>query len=218
MRHLGLIKKHPDTLSTLTWMEEFSKIEMQDNSELLTVSLTGEEPNDLQVIVNNMVKSFMTIVGNEEKARPKDRLEKTKVLYEAGKEKLAEKVNAKDNLLKGSNVKDPWAMMNLVQNHANRAAPGRRLTARVSASTWNARTPSSANLHAAKKNLGEARPQRTFHMKDVLDFDQNAAQRNGADGAQRKVRREDAQAKAIRPTDATLRQARMDVEKYKKRR
>jgi len=38
------IKKHPDTLSTLTWMEEYLKIEIQDNSELLTVSLTGDNP------------------------------------------------------------------------------------------------------------------------------------------------------------------------------
>src|SRR5439155_21507525 len=66
VRHLRLIKKHPDTLSTLTWLEEYLKIEIQDNSELLTVSLTGEEPNDLQTIVNHMVKSFMTIIGNED--------------------------------------------------------------------------------------------------------------------------------------------------------
>src|SRR4029077_5687053 len=82
VRHLGLIKQHPDTLSTLTWMEEYLKIEIQDNSELLTVSLTGDEPNDLQVVVNNMVQSFMTIVGNEDKNRRKDRLQKAKFLYE----------------------------------------------------------------------------------------------------------------------------------------
>jgi hypothetical protein len=40
----------------------------------------------------------MTIVSNEQKARTKDRLEKTKFLYEGAKEKLAEKVNAKDRL------------------------------------------------------------------------------------------------------------------------
>ncbi len=69
VRHLHLIKKHPDTLSTLTWMEEFLKIEIQDNSELLTVSLLGEDPNDLQIIVNHLVKSFMTIVTGEDRIK-----------------------------------------------------------------------------------------------------------------------------------------------------
>ena len=88
VRNLSIIKRHPDTLSTLTWMEESLKIEIQDNSELLTVALTGDEPGDLQVIVNNMVKSFMNIVGNEEKGRRRERLDKAKLLYEAAKEKL----------------------------------------------------------------------------------------------------------------------------------
>lgn len=171
VRHLRLIKKHPDTLSTLTWLEEFLKIEIQDNSELLTVSLTGEEPSDLQAIVNSMVKSFMTIVGNEDKSRRKDRLEKTRILYENAKEKLAEKVNAKDALLKSAGVKDPWAMMNLVQNtqaelrHSQADFLRHRLELERKAGML-------ANYQAAKKNLEKVLA-KDVTQKDLLDFDPN---------------------------------------------
>ncbi|MBI2806382.1 MAG: polysaccharide biosynthesis tyrosine autokinase [Planctomycetes bacterium] len=169
VRHLSLIKKHPDTLSTLTWMEEYLKIDTQENSELLTVSLTGEEPNDLQVIVNNMVKSFMTITGSEDKSRRKDRLERTKFLYEAAKEKLAEKVNAKDNLLKSQGVKDPWAMMNLLQNTQielrQAQTDGSRF--RFDLERKNAQ---AANFQAAKKNLDKL-SLNDVPLKEALDFD-----------------------------------------------
>ena len=171
VRHLGIIKKHPDTLSTLTWMEEFLKIDVTENSELLTVSLTGEDPNDLQVIVNNMVKSYMTISTTETKGRSKDRLEKTKFLYEAAKEKLAEKVNAKENLLKSSGVKDPWAMMNLLTNVQSEL---RQAQADWSRYRFDLERKSAqyVNLQAAKKSFDKIGVT-DVPLKDALDVDAN---------------------------------------------
>ena len=171
VRHLTLIKRHPDTLSTLTWMEEYLKIDIQENSELLTVALTGDEPGDLQVIVNSMVKSFMTIVGTEEKTRRKDRLDKAKFLFEAGKEKLAEKVNAKDNLLKSQGVKDPWAMMNLLQNTQTELRQTQGDGARYRFDLERKRAQ-LVNLQTAKKNL-EKLSLEEIAQKDVLDLDPN---------------------------------------------
>ena len=169
VRHLSIIKKHPDTLSTLTWMEENLKIDIQDGSELMTVSLTGEDPDDLQVIVNNMVKSFMTIIGNEDKKRGQDRLEKTKFLYENAKEKLAEKVNQKDSLLKSSGVKDPWAMMNLLQNIQSEL--------RQAQTDWShfrfdleRRQAQQGNLQATKKNLAKL-VAKDVPLKETLEYD-----------------------------------------------
>ncbi len=169
VRHLSLVKKHPDTLSTLTWIEEYLKIEMQENSELITVSLTGEEPSDLQTIVNNMVKSFMTIVGNEDKGRRKDRLEKAKFLYENAKEKLAEKVNAKDNLLKSQGVKDPWAMMNLLTNTQSELRQAQTDGSRYRFDLER-KLAQFANLQAAKKNLDKLNI-KDVPLKETLDFD-----------------------------------------------
>jgi succinoglycan biosynthesis transport protein ExoP len=213
VRHLGLIKKHPDTLSTLTWMEEFLKIEIQDNSELMTVSLTGEDPNDLQVIVNGMVKSFMTIVGNEDKRRSKDRLEKAKFLYEAAKEKLAEKINAKENLLKSSGVKDPWAMMNLLQNTQTEL--------RQTQTDWSRfrfdlerRNAQHANLQAAKKNL-EKLSAKDVPLKDVLDLDINL--RKDIDQVDRLEKYIERLVNAgYLPTELSFRQAKLEYATLKK--
>jgi len=214
VRHLGLIKKHPDTLSTLTWMEEYLKIEIQDNSELLTVSLTGEDPGDLQVIVNNMVKSFMTIVSTEDKRRSKDRLEKTKFLYEAAKEKLAEKVNAKENLLKSQGVKDPWAMMNLLQNTQTEL--------RQAQTDWShyrfdleRRNAQYANLQTAKKNL-EKLAVADVPLKDALEQDVNL--RKDIEQTERLEKYVERMVNAgYLPTEYSLRQAKADLETVKKR-
>ena len=214
VRHLGLIKKHPDTLSTLTWMEESLKIEIQDNSELLTVSLVGNEPDDLQVIVNNMVKSFMSIVGTEDKRRGKDRAEKAKFLYEAGKEKLAEKINAKENLLKSQGVKDPWAMMNLLQNLQTELRQSQSDGSRFRFDLER-KSAQLANLLAAKKNLDKLTGQ-DVQTKDLLDFDQNL--RKEVEGVERKEKFIEILIKEGHPpTDSTLRQAKADLEIMKRK-
>ncbi|HZZ80077.1 MAG TPA: polysaccharide biosynthesis tyrosine autokinase [Gemmataceae bacterium] len=214
VRNLSLIQKHPDTLSTLTWLEEVLKVEVQDNSELLTVSLTGEEPNDLQVIVNHMVKSFMTIVGNEEKNRRKDRVDKTRFLYESAKDKLAEKINAKDNLLKSSGVKDPWAMMNLLQNMQIelRQAQGDGSRYRFDLER---KTAQLANLQAAKKNLDKQSGQELL-IKDLQDYDSNL--RKDVDLLERKEKYVELMVKnGHPPTDTNLRLVREEIGRIQQR-
>lgn len=214
VRHLRLIKKHPDTLSTLTWMEEVLKIEIQDNSELLTVSLTGEEPGDLQAIVNSMVKSFMTIVGNEDKGRRKDRLEKTKFLYENAKEKLTEKVNAKDALLKNSGVKDPWAMMNLLQNTQTELRQSQADFSRHRLELER-KAAQMANLQAAKKNLDKMAPN-DVPQKELLDFD--PGMRKDIDQVERMEKFIERMLKeGHRPDDSLLLLTRADLDKAKKK-
>lgn len=214
VRELGLIQKHPDTLSTLTWLEEVLKVEVQDNSELLTVSLNGEEPSDLQTIVNNMVKSFMTIVGNEEKARRTDRLEKTRLLYSAGKEKLAEKINAKDNLLKSQGVKDPLAMINVLQNLQIEL---RQAQADGSHYRFDLERKSAqlANLQAAKKNLDKQAAQEIL-IKDLQDYDQNL--RRDVEAMERKEKIIDLMLKEGHPPDdSNVMNARTELARIKER-
>jgi succinoglycan biosynthesis transport protein ExoP len=214
VRDLGLIQKHPDTLSTLTWLEEVLKVEVQDNSELLTVSLTGEEPSDLQTIVNNMVKSFMTIVSNEEKTRRSDRLEKTRLLYSAGKEKLAEKINAKENLLKSQGVKDPLAIMNLQQNLQIEL---RQAQADGSHYRFDLERKSAqlAGLQAAKKNLDKQAAQDIL-VKDLQDYDQNL--RKDVDAMERKEKFIELMLKEGHPPgDSNVVNARAELARIKER-
>ncbi len=213
VRNLGLIKKHPDTLSTLTWLEEYMKIEIQDSSELLTVSLTGEEPDDLRTIVNNMVKSFMTIVGNEDKSRRKERFDKAKFLYESGKEKLAEKVNAKENLLKSQGVKDPWAMMNLLTNLQAELRQAQTDGSRFRFDLER-RLAQLANLQTARKSLDKLGTE--IALKDLQDYDQNL--RKEIDLVERIEKYIERMVKEGHPpTDASMRQAKIELEKAKKK-
>lgn len=213
VRDLGLIRKHPDTLSTLTWLEEYMKIDIQDSSEFLTVSLTGEEPDDLKAIVNNMVKSFMTIVSSEDKSRRKDRLDKAKFLYENGKEKLAEKVNAKENLLKSQGVKDPWAMMNLLSNLQAELRQAQLDSSRYRFDLER-KVSQIGHLQTAKKNLDKLTTE--ISLREMQDYDQNL--RKDLDYADRIEKYIERMIKEHHPeTDSSLRQARIELEKAKKK-
>jgi capsular exopolysaccharide synthesis family protein len=213
VRHLHLIKKHPDTLSTLTWLEEFLKIEVQDNSELLTVSLTGEEASDLQVIVNHLVKSFMTIVTGEDKNRLKDRAEKAKVLYESAKDRLRERVNAKDALLKNQGVKEPWSMMNLLVNLQSemRQAQSDYSRHRLELERKSAQL---ANLRAGRKNL-EKLTAEDISERDLQEY--YPSLRKDLEQMEFKEKLIERLVKeGHRPTDSTRRQAEEERDKLKK--
>jgi len=124
VRHLRLIRKYPDTLSALTWMEEYLKVDYSVGSELLTVALTGEDSNDLVVIVSEMVKSYLKIINDEEKVQRKARLEKVQLLYERAREKLNEKMAQKEDLLQKQGAKDTHTMQQrqaLLQGQLQRA-------------------------------------------------------------------------------------------------
>src|SRR5262245_33978937 len=106
VRNLRLVKSQPDILSTLTWLDENFKVDFQADSELLTPSLTGEDPNELVILVNAITRSYLNIVDAQEKAKRKDRVDKMRMLYQQTYEKLGEKVAARDALNKGQGTKD----------------------------------------------------------------------------------------------------------------
>ena len=66
VRNLNVIRSYPDTLSVLTWLEEYLKVDYQDSNELLTVSLPGEEPEELVVIVGAITNSYLEIINSRE--------------------------------------------------------------------------------------------------------------------------------------------------------
>lgn len=132
VRNLHLVQKHPDTLSTLAWLEENLKIETQDGSEIMEVALYGEDPNDLTVLVNALTKSYLSIINNHEKSQKKERASKMKMLYEQAKEKLSEKVAAREAILSGHGAKDAAAMLSkqhLLQSQLSRTQEKHQMVA-----------------------------------------------------------------------------------------
>ncbi len=119
VRTLPTISKHLDTLSTLTWLEENLKVDYSDGSEILNVSLPGENPSDLVVIVNAIVKSYLQIINGADTKVATDRLEKAKLLHADAKQKLEEKTANKEALLRKQGVEDVYAAFARQQNAHN---------------------------------------------------------------------------------------------------
>src|SRR6516164_9476047 len=113
----------------------------------------------------------MAIVSDEDKRRGKERVDKSKFHYEAAKDKLAEKVNAKENLLKSQGVKDPWAMMNLLQNTQTELRQAHADWSRYRFDLER-RNAQYANAQTAKKNL-EKLAAADVPLKDALELDVN---------------------------------------------
>ena len=141
-------------------------------------------------------------------------MEKTKFLFETAKEKLAEKINAKDNLLKSSGVKDPWAMMNLLQNMQIELRQAQTDGSRYRFDLER-RAAQYANLQAAKKNLEKLAAQ-DVPLKDVLEFDLGL--RKDLDHVERLDKYIEKLVNAGYPSDEiTLRQAKADYDVNKRR-
>lgn len=169
VRNLGLIKRQPDTLSTLTWIDENLKVDIQDQSELLTVSLTGEEPAELVILVNALTRSYLNIISTQENSERKNRVEKMKVLYETANEKLREKVAARDALAKGQGGKDAISMAQkqaTLMNQLNRAQEQLQQVQ----FELEKKQIQLANQQAARKKL-EAQPAPEFSLPEIQNSD-----------------------------------------------
>ncbi len=214
VRHLRLIKKHPDALSTLTWMEENLKVEFSDNSELLTVSLTGEEQNDLQVIVNNLTKSFLDMINKQEEKARKSQISRVEVLYAGSKENLTTKFNTKEELLRAQGFKDQLSLMQHQQNVQNQL---QRVQEQMIANQleMSKKQAQLANLKATEKRM-QAEPGPEALEKEMVDVDQEL--RTLTAKMMRHERAVDIMEKAGHPdTESNLVQARGDHASAKKK-
>lgn len=169
VRNLRLIKKHSDTLSTLTWLEEYLKVDFQDGSELLTLSLVGEEPAELVVVVSALTKSYLNIIGNQEKAQRKERVDKMRMLYESTKEKLSEKVAARDALAKGQGAKDAVAMMQKQANLTTQLTRAQEQSQQVQFEL-DKKLIQLASLQATRKKL-DNQPPPEFSIREIHESD-----------------------------------------------
>jgi capsular exopolysaccharide synthesis family protein len=111
VRNLATIRQHPDTLATLTWIEENLKVEYRDGSEVLNVALTGEDPGDLVAIVNAITKAYLKIVNTDEQSQRKERLKRLQEQYADAKQRLSEKLATKESLMNGQGAKDQASLV-----------------------------------------------------------------------------------------------------------
>jgi len=73
------------------WLSQQIKVDFPDASEVLEISLTGERPEDLALLVNAAVDSYMSRVVEEEEKERHARLEKLRELWEKYQHNLQSK-------------------------------------------------------------------------------------------------------------------------------
>jgi capsular exopolysaccharide synthesis family protein len=92
VRNLGIIRQHPDILAVITWLEDNLVIETQNDNELVTVSLPGDAPEELVVLLDTLTASYLSIVNGKEQ---EDREQKTKKLEKVAAD-VQRKIDAKE--------------------------------------------------------------------------------------------------------------------------
>ncbi len=101
VRNLGIIKRHPSAFSAITWLEDELKVETQDNNELISVSLPGDEPEELVVLLDTLTHSYLSIVNGKERGQRKEKVKRLQAQADGLKEKLHEKEVARQALYQG---------------------------------------------------------------------------------------------------------------------
>jgi capsular exopolysaccharide synthesis family protein len=78
VKRLDLVQQQADPI---TWLEDELKVEFQDGSEIITVSLTGSRPADVITLVQAVVKSYEEQVVNAERDRRSRRVGELDKIY-----------------------------------------------------------------------------------------------------------------------------------------
>jgi len=101
VRDLGIVRRFPNTLATISWLEEEIKVDTQDSNELMSVSLPGEDAEELCILVNALGNAYLSIVQGKESKERKERVATVQKIADKLRDKLGEKIATRDGLLGG---------------------------------------------------------------------------------------------------------------------
>ena len=94
---LDLIRKASLKADPEEWLEKTLKASFLNGSEVLEVSLTGSDPEGVATIVNEVIKSYMTLVVEEERRERLKRLDDLETLWQKyQKDRATQKKKLKD--------------------------------------------------------------------------------------------------------------------------
>jgi capsular exopolysaccharide synthesis family protein len=88
VKRLRLINQQPDPIA---WLEEELKVDVKENSEIVTVTLEGEDPDELVILLNALTQAYLQEVKNEERKLRSDRVAELDDILTKTKEKLRTK-------------------------------------------------------------------------------------------------------------------------------
>ncbi|MEO6807850.1 MAG: polysaccharide biosynthesis tyrosine autokinase [Isosphaeraceae bacterium] len=85
LNSLATIKEQIDAEE---WLQEKLRVDFPGGSEILQVSLSGDRAEDLAKIVNEVIKSYMTLIVEQEREERLNRLDQLKKLWEKYQDEL----------------------------------------------------------------------------------------------------------------------------------
>ena len=85
---LDIARNHADPIA---WLEDELKIEFQDNSEIMTVTLTGTDPDEVKALVRAVTEAYDRLVAQKEPLMRKARLREQQKIYDEKTKLLAQK-------------------------------------------------------------------------------------------------------------------------------
>lgn len=139
------------------WLEQHLQVGFASGSEILEVALSGDHPEDLAKIVDQVVNSYMELVVDEERKERLVRLDQLKGLWAKYQSDLEDKRKALKQLAASVGGSDPIAVAMAQQFKTENLAATRRELMRIQ----NERLMAQSRLSATKpksKPAGPVRP------------------------------------------------------------
>jgi capsular exopolysaccharide synthesis family protein len=106
VRSLGLILQHPDPATTLAWLDEELLVEFQEGTEIITVKMLGERPDEQKKIIDAVVKEYLQVYEKAERKQRKQRAEEMEGLFKDSQKKLTDLIEARDKMAKDLQIID----------------------------------------------------------------------------------------------------------------
>jgi capsular exopolysaccharide synthesis family protein len=104
VRNLSIIKRFPSVLGAITWLEENLKIDVQDNNQLMSVTLPGDAPEELVVLLDALKDAYLLIINGREAEQRKFKVKKLEKVADELKEKLEQRIAMRQGLSKSKGI------------------------------------------------------------------------------------------------------------------
>jgi capsular exopolysaccharide synthesis family protein len=107
VKNLQMVREQPEPL---TWLTEELKVDFQEGSEIVTVSMTGKDPGEVVTLVKAVTQTYLDKIVNMERESRRARLAELNDIYEKSIEKLRAQRTAQRKLADTLGTSDSQAL------------------------------------------------------------------------------------------------------------
>ena len=107
VKNLQMVHEQPEPL---TWLAEELKVDFQEGSEIITVSMIGKDPAEVVTLVKAVTQTYLDKIVNMEREGRRARLAELNDIYEKSVEKLRAQRNAQRKLADTLGTSDSQAL------------------------------------------------------------------------------------------------------------